>query len=183
MIRLLKVIRYSKQLRSGKLSWRVRKVAAEELGKRSGPFTVRSLLRALSRDSDILVRAAAAEALIGLRVVTPLVNMLGDSNIDKISRNFAAEALGKLGDQRAVDPLIKALQDSERWVHRSAAEALGKLGDTRAVEPLIEALRDSEKQVSQAAAKALGMLGDRRAVGPLIKILGDLNDNSRETAI
>ena len=52
-------------------------------------------------------------------------------------RRAAAEALGQLGDKRAVEPLIAALQDDVENVRQAAAEALGQLGDERAVEPLI----------------------------------------------
>ncbi len=47
----------------------------------------------------------------------------------------AAEALGQLGDIRAVEPLSAALKDSDKYVCQKAADALGQLGDARAVEP------------------------------------------------
>jgi len=82
-------------------------------------------------------------------------------------REEAAKALGKIGDVRAVKPLIAALlTDDESSVHRAAAQALGKIGDVQAVEPLITAL----KNVSDAAS-ALGELKDARAVEPLIAVL------------
>ena len=74
---------------------------------------------------------------------------------DKEVRRGAAEALGKLGDTRAVEPLIEALGDGSEYVRNSAAGALGKLGDTRAVEPLIEALEDEYGKIRRAAAEAL----------------------------
>ena len=43
-------------------------------------------------------------------------------------RLVAAEALGKIGDVRAVEPLISVLKDSNRDVRKAAAEALEKLG-------------------------------------------------------
>tara|TARA_B000000460_G_C21378590_1_gene332805 strand:+ start:406 stop:630 length:225 start_codon:yes stop_codon:yes gene_type:complete len=49
-------------------------------------------------------------------------------------RLHAAEALGKIGDERAVEPLIEALNDEEGHVRRGAAVALGRLGYERAVE-------------------------------------------------
>jgi len=39
-------------------------------------------------------------------------------------RSGAAEALGRIGDARAVESLIKALNDADSDVRRSAAEAL-----------------------------------------------------------
>lgn len=74
-------------------------------------------------------------------------------------RESAARALGRLGDVRAVEPLIAELTSDEEYdyVRRATAEALGALGDTRAVEPLVAALRIWE--VSKAAAEALERLG------------------------
>jgi len=43
-------------------------------------------------------------------------------------RHNAAEALGKIGDNRAVESLIEALGDSESFVRSAATEALGKIG-------------------------------------------------------
>ena len=93
---------------------------------------------------------------------------LQDNN-DTRRRREAACALARLGDRRAVEPFVSALEDKDLTVQRTSAEALGELGDRRAVEPLIRSLED--KYVRQAAVEALGKLGDRRAVEPLISAL------------
>jgi HEAT repeat protein/Tfp pilus assembly protein PilF len=51
-------------------------------------------------------------------------------------RQFAANALGDIGDQDAVLALIEALDDPKAYVRSAAAASLGELGDTRALEPL-----------------------------------------------
>ncbi|MFZ1901673.1 MAG: HEAT repeat domain-containing protein, partial [Methanoregula sp.] len=48
----------------------------------------------------------------------------------------AAESLGRLGDPRAVEPLIDTLWDDDARVRLKAAYALGMLGDPRALGPL-----------------------------------------------
>jgi hypothetical protein len=104
-------------------------------------------------------------------------------------RRVAAEALGEIGDARAVDPLIKALQIQRftKWNYRyfglraAAAEALGEIGDARAVDPLIKALQDV-REVQDVAAAALGRIGDARAVDPLIKALQEENFDRRIAA-
>lgn len=85
----------------------------------------------------------------------------------------AAKALGKIGDERAVEPLINALKNKDGDVRRESAEALGKIGDERAVEPLIQALVDGTSNVSKEAAEALGNLGNPRALDPLVQALKD----------
>ena len=85
------------------------------------------------------------------------------------------EALGEIGDERAVEPSIAILKnDGETCkVRMSAAKALGKIGDERAIEPLIEVLEndDDHESVRSSAAEALGEIGDERAVEPSIAIL------------
>ncbi len=86
----------------------------------------------------------------------------------------AAERLGELGDSRAVEPLIVALNYRKNDTHRYAAEALGKLGDRRAVGPLIATLKNADTVLAEKAAEALGKLGDPRAVDPLIAFVDKL---------
>jgi hypothetical protein len=90
--------------------------------------------------------------------LVPLIKALGDGGWDVRWR--AAEALGKIGDARAVEPLIGMLSDDNQWVRYYAAEALGEIGDTRAVEPLITALGDEDEYVRGAAKEALRKLGN-----------------------
>ncbi|MGQ9908138.1 MAG: HEAT repeat domain-containing protein, partial [Candidatus Flexifilum sp.] len=87
-------------------------------------------------------------------------------------RRAAAEALGELGDVRAVAPLIDRLKDRDSDVRRAADEALVQIG-AASVAPLIECLKDEVWNVKRAAAQALGKLKDRRAVAPLIECLKD----------
>ena len=85
----------------------------------------------------------------------------------------AAEALGDIGDERAVEPLLAALKNDEtggvRW---KAAEALSKLG-TPAVAGLISALQHDDDDVRWKAAIALGEIGDPQAIPSLINVLCD----------
>jgi len=85
----------------------------------------------------------------------------------------AAEVLGRIGDARAVEPLIRAIVVEQLEIRVTAITALGKLGDTRAVEPLIKLLEDEEWTVRRNAAEALGKIGDIQAVEPLIQAIND----------
>jgi len=89
------------------------------------------------------------------------------------ARQAAEEALGKLGDPRAVELLLGLLGDKYWDIRATAAEALGKLADARAVEPLLPLLKDDHFMVRRAAAEALGRLGDTRALAALMTALED----------
>jgi hypothetical protein len=97
-------------------------------------------------------------------------------------RRDATQALGQIGDVRAVEPLIAALKDRDWDVRRAAAQALGLIGDVRGVEPLIVTLKDRFDGVRKAAAQALGKIGDVRAVMPLIAALKDQSWQVSEAA-
>jgi len=84
-------------------------------------------------------------------------------------RENAAEALGEIGDARAVEALIQALKDQSGSVRANAAWALGKIGRP-AVEPLIQALEDEDGDVRAGAAEALERIGGKRAVEALAQV-------------
>ncbi len=101
--------------------------------------------------------------------------MVEDPSDTDERRMNAAKALGRLGDARAVEPLIGVLRseppDYSKRIRGMAAEALGSLGDPRAVEPLIGALGDPGF-TSSDAMYALVNIGEP-AVESLIAALGD----------
>jgi HEAT repeat protein len=103
--------------------------------------------------------------------VDGLIEALGYKD-DHNVRLAAASALGRVGDTRAVDPLIDALDD-RLVVKDVAAQALGHIGDRRAVEPLLTALDDEDWEIRSTVAKALGKIGDERAIQPLLCLLKD----------
>jgi len=125
--------------------------------------------------------------------VDKLIKALSGEDEDRYS---AAEALGKIGDTRAVEPLIDMLYrtDSHRLVY-SAANALGGIGDTRAVEPFIKVLSYQDHdhrslisrfprrgyEIHEAVTSVLVDFGEP-AVEPLIKALGD-ESNVRDVSV
>lgn len=129
-----------------------------------------------------------------------LIEALGYQR-DEYERYHAAEALGDVGDRRAVDPLIAALEDHHKLVRRNAGEALGKIGDVRAVDalvgaletddsgfvracavaPLVAAFTDTDEDVRTCAAISLVKIG-RPAVEPLVGVLESRDWTARRAA-
>jgi len=79
-------------------------------------------------------------------------------------RSRAADALGKIGDEKAIPGLLKLLEDSESDVRSRAADALGKIGDEKAIPGLLKLVEHSESSVRWMAAYALGNIGDEKAI-------------------
>lgn len=95
------------------------------------------------------------------RTIEPLIHILQKPSInpeDLSRQELAAKILGEIGDSRALEPLISALQ-SEYWLTRHwAAVSLGMLKDKRAVEGLTNTLQDEYQEVRQMAEWALEQL-------------------------
>ncbi len=85
---------------------------------------------------------------------------------------IALEHLGK----PAVDYLVYALKDEDKWVRYAAADALGNIGDQCTVDPLIDLLTDKDQDVRFVAADALGRLGNPKAAGALYQT--NVRDNN-----
>lgn len=100
---------------------------------------------------------------------------------DSDVRQAVANALGVIADERAVEPLMRALKHE----CPGAAWALGKIGDTRAIAPLVAQVTNPNlhSSVQQAAVNALDKIDPnwansnavQRAVPKLIKNLADQN--------
>jgi hypothetical protein len=105
----------------------------------------------------LLLAAASVRGASDVKVDELCRAVIEDANY-KV-RVQAALVLGKLGDQRAVPPLIKALGDTNKTVRGIAASALGQLGDASAAEPLRDLLRhESDAFVRGQADKAVAAL-------------------------
>jgi HEAT repeat protein len=92
----------------------------------------------------------------------PLVRAL-DHEVVEVPMS-AAWVLGRLGDKRAVEPLVAALK-KERRTGRMHAQSLGRLGDARAVEPLVAGLQEAVKDAGGGGQSYSGLrrLAARRA--------------------
>lgn len=123
------------------------------------------------------MREAAVESLgmVGSPAVEPLIKQLRDWDI----RKFAIRALGKIKDERVLEPLIGQLRSDE--FNLDATEALVELGEP-AVERLVAALKDKDDLVRKQAVIALGRIKISAALDPLIEMLNDQDWFTRLTA-
>ena len=90
-----------------------RRQAASALEKLAPPKAVPSLIRAL-RDHDAEVRETAARALLGIgpEAVLPLLEVLAAPDVT--AQRLAAQALGRIGDIRAVQALVECIRANRR---------------------------------------------------------------------
>ncbi len=189
-----------------------RQIAAQALGNTHDPRVVAPLIAALQDDEDGVCKAAAyALGKLGdANAIEPLIKILGSGkdflrstvadvlveyydipwaphlvriwSRESEIREAAANALGDIGDLRAVDPLVEAILIGDSRVRFVAIKALGKLGSPQAVNPLMIAITDEDSIVRQAAADALVQI-DNLGVAHHIANLRDQNSNVRLAAV
>lgn len=140
----------------------------EKLGN---ALKVNNRLERFTKDPVALIRQISDLGEAGAPAVPALIITLSDSDV--IIRESAADALGNIGDSRAVQPLVTALSDPNLEFRYLAIFALGQIGDSQATEPLISVLADPVSFVRYLAARALGQIADPRAIAPLINALTD----------
>jgi HEAT repeat protein len=171
-------------------------VARQELtdiGRRAAPRLVQELTGkgGGDRKPNARVRRLICEILGAIRDASPsvidaLADKLNDSEEHGLSvAAAAAYALGEIADERAIPPLVKAINskaaESDRWLKRSCIWSLGILRAKDAVPALLKAAEDKgaaeiggydKRHLLRAdAADALGLIGAKEGVEPLGKLL------------
>jgi len=156
--------------------WVVRREAAITLGEMGDERCVAPLAGAL-RDGDWQVREVAIEGIgqIGSPAVDVLLKLLRDWDV----RKSAIVALGKIRDERVLEPLMQQLRNDEFM--EDATDALVNLGEP-ALPGLIKALKDKEELVRKQAVIALGRIKSPEAIDPLIEMLQNKDWFTRLTA-
>ncbi|MDK2940067.1 MAG: hypothetical protein PWQ51_2232, partial [Methanolobus sp.] len=156
---------------------RTRKNAVYMLGETRNNRAAKPLARILvnTEESESLRRAAARTlGNVGNEKDTYLlIRMLDSEDLDVAI--LSAESLGKIGDPKAVAPLMEIVADNNISVdfRKYAIISLGDIGDERAIELLIYTLKNGEESLASAAATSLGEIGDERAIEPLTNALED----------
>lgn len=88
----------------------------------------------------------------------------------------AIDALGQIGDTRAIVPLLKALESKDKWVRRAAARALEGMENELIIQPLMGHLLpkdEDDDEVRRSAAKALARMQPVEAIEHLAEALKD----------
>lgn len=181
------------QVLSAEESVTVRIEAATQLADRAEPQSVHALLSVINHDAEPRVMMHVINILARKKIysaVMPLIDLVlcsGKTTIEQSHKDFAQsdvgmriritaiQALGRMGDDRALVPLMSVLgnQKENYRLRLAAAESLGRLGDSQALNPLINIVQDdkeSSQYLKESAIKALGMLGDIRALDPLLEM-------------
>ena len=103
--------------------------------------------------------------------------------VDPDHRGLAADGLGEVGSEAAVEPLLRLLAASDPHVRVSACRALGKVGSEEALPRLRDlALEDEDPMARMWAIGALADIGDPKGVELILPMLLDPSWRVRYTA-
>jgi HEAT repeat protein len=155
------------------------------------------------------IREAVGWALGRMKDPRALDVLIDGLNKDEFA-TYAAIALGEMGEAKAVEPLLRALEAPEKDTRGAAIESLGILKDSRAVEPLLALVKDktiytSRREISveldkesgdakfaqtmtgsaiyRSALNSLVKIGDKSAIGALTKLMESETDEEIRKAI
>ena len=154
----------------------------ERLGQTQSPLTVDELVEALA-DPRFYVRF---EAIVSIarrepddQLIEALIKVL-EGNEPALSV-IAAWALGRIGDERALQPLREGLDARYRSIQAHCIRSLGTLGDTEIVPLLLERLAsETDNGLRIAYASALGQLGASEATDKLLTLLRTSQDKDSQ---
>ncbi len=102
-------------------------------------------------------------------------------DLEECMRVFAVQALGSLGEQAPLEPLLAALDDRDERVRRAAMQALGRMEARIPLEPLIASLGDVTLEAIYALEQQ-GSHGRKIPADPLLMALGDSEKQVRQAA-
>lgn len=109
----------------------IRVAAANALNEIADPNTANEMIRGLA-DTNPYVRKPSAEALGKMKAVQAVPALIKRLSIDQWSEIvMAAEALGNIGDRRAIGPLKLCLKNSNAEVYLAAEKALKQINEPK----------------------------------------------------
>jgi len=132
----------------------------------------KELLIRMLKDSDPEVSSAAAAALERLESVLGLDEVLEQLKKGDIAEKVRAiYALGAIGGEHVLKPLIYCASRPEADLKAAAIDVLGNLAHPSTVPLLLEKLKDDNSGIRAKAIKALGSFADRSLTPHLLPFL------------
>jgi len=118
------------------------------------------------------------------RSVEPLIEIMKDEEEREDVRDSAIRALARIGDNRALQPIVDMISSSNEALSSTALWALRGFSGKEVVDILADIIRNSDDpSIRDIAVDDLGRVGDRSAIPILIDVLkNDPDAGVRSTA-
>ncbi|ACK70979.1 PBS lyase HEAT domain protein repeat-containing protein [Gloeothece citriformis PCC 7424] len=157
---------------------RVRYAAVSQLdplGKQDLDKALELLLDRLRYDSEVDVKAVAADVIGGLKLTTAFEDLqqLYYQTSEWLIQLSIIACLGEFGDPRGFELLESALNSDNNLVKTAAISSLGELGDQKAIAVLMPFLEDEDWQIRYRLVQAFGRLGGEQTRAALEQLSQD----------
>ncbi len=156
-----------------------RSSAIEELVDFPDPRAAATAVREALRENEETVRSAAIEVLRQIRALDLWRRDLRKGSFKQ--KLHAIEALGDVGDERAIEELLEALGDDDPDIARATSHAICARDADYACERLADALASPNRRLAETAAAALVRMGEF-AEDYLVSQLGSPTPQARRLA-
>jgi HEAT repeat protein len=168
--------------------WQIRKYAVEQLKtvpQESFKDVLPKLAEMINAPEDELRTTVITMLgeLGGENELPALIKILDNPKEKDAMRIIAANALGRLANQKATAPLTGQLKGNSKALLLAVIEALGKVKDGAAVPALVICLEDKTKpdEVHRDVIESLGEIKTPYAIEVIIKYASDTRDRIRWT--
>jgi HEAT repeat protein len=147
----------------------------DPLGKQDLDKALELLRDRLFHDTEYDVKAAAADAIGGLKLTAAFEDLqtLYHQSSEWLLQMSIIAALGELGEPRAFDLLKEALNSDNGLLKTMAIGSLGELGNPSAVPLLVPFATDEDWQIRYRLVRALARLGGPEATSTLAQLAQD----------
>jgi len=142
-----------------------------------------SLLIDQIQSEDIETRRAAITALgrLGYRQATAALTKVLEK--DSSMRIEAARALARIGDESALDSLLRMIGDSDSAARQAVVGALNSIGSAKMPERIKPLLQHNDPLVRESAAKIAGYFGYSDCAELLLQCCNDEDERVRRAAV
>jgi HEAT repeat protein len=143
-----------------------------------------TILRNCLQDAEYDVKAAAADALGGLKLkeALPELILLYHETEEWLLKLSIVAALGSMQDQRAMALFAEALESDVELIRMTTVQAIGDMGDPTGVDLLVKVIAEPDTQIRFRVAEALGKIGGEQAQGLLKQMANDADSQVAEQA-
>lgn len=119
--------------------------------KEMGSSITALLINDLGNKFGVFRRINASRILGDLKENRAVKRLILLAKRDIYARDYAIEALGKIGDERAAEFLIRCLKKGQENTRLQAALALGRIGSAKAITGLYKSAYDKSNRVAAAS--------------------------------
>ena len=154
------------------------------LGSQDLGISLEILRDRLFNDSEVDVKAAAADAMGGLKLQEAFADLqkVYHQTSDWLIQMSIVATLGELGHPKSFELLSEALSSSNELIVTAAISSLGELGDLRALPLLVPMIDHPDWQVRYRLTQSIHSLGGSEAVQALQRLADDPHKEIAQTA-